>query len=345
MQVRNDPWLRSAEQRAKSGLRNIVWFPTSRCNLSCIHCCAARFLDKGELDENGATRMFREAAEAGTKHIVFCGGEPLLRQDALDLVRLADELGIRCTIASNGSTYTEEALTELAKCNASTIVSIDGANRETHEKIRGKGSWDFVLKAVERMRRVGNRIFVEMAVNKINYREVADYLAMVQDWGATRACLKPVIPTGRATTEMLLDPKEMLGVIQTADKVTERLQLPTSLQCVPFAKLITRSRYLISQSCRAEQDEMSITPTGDAVLCHMLDIAVANICENGLGPAWEKQNAAPLMQTLQDPAQASLCPDCSLNEECRGGCYARGYFLKGDFQVPDPLCPRVAGIC
>ncbi|MDP2728959.1 MAG: hypothetical protein Q8O55_00525 [Dehalococcoidales bacterium] len=74
MQVRNDPWLRSAEQRAKSGLRNIVWFPTSRCNLSCVHCCAARFLDKGELDENGAARMFREAAEVGTKHIVFCGG-------------------------------------------------------------------------------------------------------------------------------------------------------------------------------------------------------------------------------------------------------------------------------
>lgn len=345
VQDRNDPWIRTGEQRAKTGLRNIVWFPTPRCNLSCVHCCAARFLDKGELDTSETRRFIKEAGQAGLKFLVFCGGEPLLRPDALELIQLADELDIRCTVASNGSTFTEEALTELAKYHVSLIISIDGTTRNTHEKMRGSGSWDFVIKAVERMRRLGTRFFVEMAVNKINYQEVAEYLTMVQDWGASRACLKPVIPTGRATLDLVLEPEQMLGVLQVADQTAETLQFPTSFQCTPFARLVTRSRYIVSDFCRGEEDQMSITPTGDAVLCHMLDIAVANVAEDGgLIAAWQKQTNNSLLKDLQSPERASACPECSLNEKCKGGCYARGLFMKGDLYAPDPLCPHVAKI-
>jgi MoaA/NifB/PqqE/SkfB family radical SAM enzyme len=73
----------------------LAYFVTFRCNMSCSYCkystnsYASRY---PEVDTAGARRILRICRE-GVPSVGFTGGEPLLREDIVDLTAYAQELG------------------------------------------------------------------------------------------------------------------------------------------------------------------------------------------------------------------------------------------------------------
>ena len=92
----------------------IIWLLTSRCNLACCHCYTTRFPRTGELDGEQALNVLAEAARAGVRHIGLTGEEVFLRQDVIDLVRLASDFGMSTSVVTNGSLLSDETLKTLA---------------------------------------------------------------------------------------------------------------------------------------------------------------------------------------------------------------------------------------
>jgi len=76
----------------------IVWNCTRQCNLNCIHCYASADNKKSpnELTTAEGETLVRDLADFGVPVILFSGGEPLMRKDLFQLIRLAKSLGIRC---------------------------------------------------------------------------------------------------------------------------------------------------------------------------------------------------------------------------------------------------------
>jgi len=124
--------------------RLIIWVLTSKCNLACPHCYAAKFIGRDELNERQALRVVKSGAEAGIKHVGFTGGEVFLRKDALNLMRYASQLGMSTSVITNGSMLTEEVVRDLANIGVFAFLSLDGANKE--------------LVSIEEVQRLGDKI-------------------------------------------------------------------------------------------------------------------------------------------------------------------------------------------
>jgi radical SAM protein with 4Fe4S-binding SPASM domain len=291
-----------------------------------------------------AIAVIEDAAQSGVKHIGFSGGEIFLRKDALQLIGKASELGMTTSVVSNGSLLTDEVIGELSHCQTLVILSIDGAKRETHEKIRGEGAWTSAITAAEKMAQAKLNFSTTMAVNKINQAEVAGYLSLSKELGAIGGCLIPVMPAGRASLEITLSPAEMLAVLKAAEEAVERLKFWLSLWCTPFARLVVKSRRIFADFCRSSNNEMDVSPQGEVLLCDVLDFNLSNV-KNGVEKAFQEQETNPLVKSLSQPKKLPLpCLDCPLRRKCRGGCFARAKLANGDINAADPLCPRVAGL-
>ncbi len=326
------------------GPKVIIWILTGRCNLACEHCYAARFGMTKEMGPEQAERIVREAASTGVEYIGFSGGELLLRPDFLDLVDVVSRMGISTSMITNGTTMTPDAAKRLAANGTKVIFSVDGAGAELHDRVRGAGTWDRLMEGIEIVREAQAGFGTVMAVNKFNISDVEGVIEMTEEMGGGSATLIPVMPTGRATSELSPDAREWMTAVESAGKSADRTRFPVSLWCSPFTPLISDSSYLFSDCCRMDEGEINISPSGDVLLCDICDIALSNIVEKGLYGAWREQEESSVVAEMQLPTLSGACLDCPLNGSCRGGCYARAALINGDLYAPDPLCPKVAGL-
>ena len=75
-------------------------------------------------------------------------------------------------------------------------VSIDGASRETYEKLRLGGRWDKILEALESIsqqkQKHNFRFILHFVVQKANYHEMEDIIALGRQYGADRVYLNRI---------------------------------------------------------------------------------------------------------------------------------------------------------
>ncbi|MBM3245629.1 MAG: radical SAM protein, partial [Candidatus Omnitrophica bacterium] len=81
--------------------------------------------------------------DLGVKHVIFSGGEPLLRHDLPQIIEFAIKSGIKMVdIITNGILLDEAIIKKLIGLRLNHItVSLDGL-KETNNQIRGKGSFE-----------------------------------------------------------------------------------------------------------------------------------------------------------------------------------------------------------
>lgn len=119
------------------------------CNLSCTHC----FVPSGPgitrhamLSRSEVAARVAEGLALGVKEVYFTGGEPFLNPE-FDAT-LADTLALApATVLTNGTLFTArrvESLAALARASRYSLelrVSLDGDSAESHDAIRGAGSY------------------------------------------------------------------------------------------------------------------------------------------------------------------------------------------------------------
>lgn len=322
-------------------LARIIWLLNERCNLNCKFCYVANRFDRGrELKLDEILKILDDVVELGVRRIDFTGGEVLLREDLPILLEETKRRGIdKVTINTNGTLLTEDILEVLARDNIEVYLSIDGARRDTHESIRGYGTWDKVLYAAKMLRSFGIKFYTVFACSKVNIREVEGYMLLSKNLGSSKACIIPVLPVGRAGKDIILSQDELIDVLYRIDRTAYSLQIYTELWCTPFAGLVITSPYVSYFGCRSI-DEIDITPNGDALICDTLDISFGNV-KDGIINIWKNFLQSELTYRLLETVSYPPCNLCEIRDTCKGGCYARSKLLRGDIFSPDPLCPKV----
>ena len=93
----------------------VAWETTAACNLSCRYCraCATPSPDPDELSLEEA-RAFLDSIAPLQPMLILSGGEPLLRPDLFQIIRHAVSLGLRVSLASNGTLITAEVADKIA---------------------------------------------------------------------------------------------------------------------------------------------------------------------------------------------------------------------------------------
>ncbi|MHA1168715.1 MAG: radical SAM/SPASM domain-containing protein [Candidatus Hodarchaeales archaeon] len=122
---------------------------TNHCNLSCKGCYshARRRSNKGEMSTVKLESVFEEARDLGVSLIVLVGGEPLMREELLDITRLFPEIVF--LLVTNGLLINEQTIKRLKKQrNVIPFISLEGGEQETDDR-RGNGVFNSIMKKMK----------------------------------------------------------------------------------------------------------------------------------------------------------------------------------------------------
>ncbi|MEW6229221.1 MAG: radical SAM protein [Bacillota bacterium] len=146
---------RMRQQRALAGpIPPVVAIsPTMRCNYSCAGCYSRGRSWDDELSTDELDVLLSEAEGLGILAIVVTGGEPLLRDDLLDL--MARHRHLLFIPITNGSLVTPGTAGRIARSgNILLLVSIEGFPSDTDGR-RRPGAHRTALRALECLRKAG----------------------------------------------------------------------------------------------------------------------------------------------------------------------------------------------
>ena len=117
---------------------------TSKCNLSCNHCCIGK---KEYTELTSIKNLLKEFSQKGGKYITISGGEPLLREDWYRISKLSVDLGIKTTLFTNG-TLIEKNLDLIMDLSLNIAISIDGITEYMNDIHRGSKSYLKTMKGI-----------------------------------------------------------------------------------------------------------------------------------------------------------------------------------------------------
>ena len=166
-----------AKHKTHTNLGNIVL--TNRCNLSCWYCFF--YAKKGEAIYEPSLKEIREMLRhmknqkpVGANAIQFTGGEPSLRDDIIEIMKIAKEEGYdHVQFNTNGIDFARKfkLVKDLKNAGVNVVyMSFDGVTPETNPK----NYWE-VPDALENCRKVDlNVVLVPTLINGVNDHEIGD---------------------------------------------------------------------------------------------------------------------------------------------------------------------------
>ena len=190
---------------AMGGLRAplyIAWQLTNECNFACLHCIEQSGPGKAfkdELDDDQLFAVMRQAIDLEVPYISLSGGEPMLHPRFFDLVAFAAEHGAQLKIETNGAFLTKEACCRLKALNVKSVqVSLDGATRETYNRMRVRAEFDRVIEGIRNLREAGVPLEINYSPTEFNAHEIGRAVDLAYELGAGSFYTGRTMYTGNA---------------------------------------------------------------------------------------------------------------------------------------------------
>lgn len=124
---------------------------TGNCNLNCFYCHEEGCSGSGrEMNPEEIEKLVKVATEFGMRKIKLTGGEPLIRDDIIEIVSSISQLGVTdISITTNGIELSEKAR-RLREAGLDRVnISLDTLNPEKYEQITGEPLLERVLEGVD----------------------------------------------------------------------------------------------------------------------------------------------------------------------------------------------------
>jgi hypothetical protein len=187
---------------------------TNRCNLSCpicfAHAGAAGYIyEPTQQQIREMLENLRANDPVKPPALQFSGGEPTVRDDLPELVKMAKELGFdHVEVNSNGLRMSESAdyCRTLKEAGVSTVyLQFDGVTDEPYLVTRGRPLFEVKKKALENLKEGGFKsvVLVPTLVRGINDAQVGDIIRFAMEHSKIVRCVnfQPVSITGRIDKE------------------------------------------------------------------------------------------------------------------------------------------------
>ena len=317
----------------------LTWELTYACNLQCVHCLSSSGRrDPRELTTEECEAVIDELQRMQVFYINIGGGEPTIRKDFWHLVRYAVDHGVGVKFSTNGSGIDAEVAEQLAESDYVDVqISIDGADADTNDHVRGEGSFATAVQAMEHLQAAGFEGFkISVVMTRHNIPQVDEFKAMADHYGA-QLRLTRFRPSGRgADSWEALHPTDQ----QQRELYHWLMDHPDVLTGDSFFHLSALGEALPGLNlCGAGRVVCLIDPVGDVYACpfvlHDEFRAGSEHDEGGFKKVWQESD---LFTVLREPQSAGACASCGHFDACQGGCMAAKFFTGIPLDGPDPEC-------
>lgn len=288
-----------------------AWQVTYRCNFRCAFCHYWRdpmgALPEQTVDDFRAGS--RRLASFGSLLISLAGGEPLLREDIVEIVRAVGEFHLPF-ITTNGFLATPDLARDLFAAGLWGVsISLDYADPKRHDKARGTpGAFDHAVRALDCFARARRRDWQRVNVMCVLMHDNLDHV-------------EPLIRLAAEHDAYFM--LQLYGIrktgsrhfVHSADHVSASQRLlelkhryPNFLSNEAFLARFDEALNGGVPGCRAGQAFFSIDSCGDIAICvEERSRPVANLY---------RDSPRTILARLADRARGNTCTACWYN--CRG---------------------------
>jgi radical SAM protein with 4Fe4S-binding SPASM domain len=286
---------------------------TQRCQLECVHCYtdSSPYLPKdGELTVERWIRLVDEFADNGGEKILFTGGEALVYGGCIDVMRRAHERGLQVTLFSNGILI-PRYIDELKEVADIVQISVDGPGEESHDAIRGKGSFKKAMQAIHMLLDVGIETRVSTTIMMNNWaaikQDLPGFIAGFEGTNLSFRISYGAMSHGRGTN--LDHSLDFEAVRQFVDGLLSRVRTTENRDEGP------NTIQKISGCGYAEQ--LVIAPDGLVYPCHLMSGALGHVDDL---PVSEITRYLLRTVTAFSVDNRTGCSTCDLRNLCGGSC-------------------------
>ncbi|AFC50732.1 radical SAM domain-containing protein [Mycobacterium intracellulare MOTT-02] len=177
----------------------LTWELTYACNLACVHCLSSSGKrDPRELSTRQCMDIIDELERMQVFYVNIGGGEPTVRPDFWELVDYATAHHVGVKFSTNGVRITPEVAARLAASDYVDVqISLDGATAEVNDAVRGPGSFDMAVRALENLADAGFKdAKISVVVTRHNVDQLDEFAALASRYGATLRITR-LRPSGR----------------------------------------------------------------------------------------------------------------------------------------------------
>lgn len=161
------------------------YYLTYRCNAYCDFCHFGNhdaFRHERHADTDTVLRNLHGLRKLGVRFIDLTGGEPLLHPDVAVIAGEAQRLGMKTSITTNGLLYSKQA--EQLRGRVDLLhFSLDSADREEHDRMRGVKCFDAVIKSVSIAKQLGEHPDLLFTVTNENYEQLDAVYDIAEQYG------------------------------------------------------------------------------------------------------------------------------------------------------------------
>ena len=151
---------------------------TNRCNVNCLYCHHDGMVrSKDEMNADELYTICKIAKKIGVKKIRLSGGEPLLKEDIVEIIEKIARLDFKDISMTTNGILLEKYAQDLKDAGLNRVnVSLDTLNRETFEFITKKDYLEDAKKGILKAVEVGfYPVKINMVIMKdINQNEIDD---------------------------------------------------------------------------------------------------------------------------------------------------------------------------
>ena len=286
-----------------------AWQVTYRCNFRCAFC--GYFNDeRGHQPEHGVEDFARASgklSKLGTMLISLAGGEPLIRDDIVDIVREVARYHIPF-ITTNGWYLTPDLARQLYDAGLWGVsVSIDYADPDMHDRRRGmKHAFDRAVQALEYLKAARRHPWQRLNVMTVLLHDNLDHIEPLLELAGQYDAYLMVQPYGHLKTGSNRFSNRQQGVADHLLDLKDRY--PNFLSNKTFLAGFDKALNGGIPGCRAGQAFFNIDSTGEVTICvEQAGQPVGNIYHD---------HEQDLIHRLRAQAKTNTCQACWYN--CRG---------------------------
>ncbi|MFQ5803572.1 MAG: TIGR04053 family radical SAM/SPASM domain-containing protein [Candidatus Methylomirabilales bacterium] len=338
--------------------RNVYWEMTIACDLVCKHCRAEAIpcRDPAELTTEDGKALMRDVKTMGSM-MILTGGDPMKRQDLLDLIAYARDIRLPLGITpSTTPTLTRDVVRQFRTLGVSAMgVSLDGPNPEVHDSFRGvPGTFEHSMKALKWAKEFHLQVQVNTTVTQETLPHLPALYRLLREEAhppVRRWTLFLLIPVGRGATLGLPSAEDVENLFAWTYSLSRDTPFHVGTVEAPHYR-----RYWIQRKLEEEMSFEEIQRLGKRMgfgirdgngvifVSHKGEVYPAGFLPAPfLGNVREKllsdiYRNSPLLMELRDMDRVTgKCGCCEFRWIC-GGSRARAYAVTGNYLAEEPLC-------
>ena len=293
----------------------VAWQVTNECNLACLHCIEESGPGKAFADELGEEQIdgiLDQMTELEVPYVSFSGGEPMVHPHFFEMVQHFCRGGGQLKIETNGHYLTPQNCERLKELGVKAVqVSLDGASRETFNRMRVRGEFKTAVDGTRNLHAAGVPIEVNFSPTRFNIHEIGATVDLASELGAYSFYTGRTMYTGNAVkTWPKLAPTEeqYQGFFETLHAKTEEYRGRMRVHFHEMG-LLEELRYRL----RSPAALLIVLPNGLVKLINALPFVCGDLRKQSLAEiwghfqrAWEDPRVAQFVEDLAaDPRRTS----------------------------------------